>query len=296
MKRKAFTLIELLVVISIIAMLMAIMMPALGKARNMAATKVCASNMRQMAIASTAYASDNNDECVRSITLYNSEDRDGAEPDYNSSWVTWPIHEGSIKPYNIGSFYGYADVNQASIQERIDGIRHGTLYSYLGNEEVLHCPKDKRSSNNAGTGGYRTYSISQAFNGEYWNKGFGPVAKHMSQIRRPSERIFAVEEADPRGANLNSWSLEIGLKGFRDPLVYWHDNGFSIAYADSHAEIFQLRDRRTLDWLDKLENDPASTAYYSDQWSVKGPDANMDLVKMVKAYDNFDAFNDSTGW
>lgn len=57
--RYAFTLIELLVVVSIIALLIAILLPALGRARAAANMTACLSNMRQMAIATTAYATDN---------------------------------------------------------------------------------------------------------------------------------------------------------------------------------------------------------------------------------------------
>jgi prepilin-type N-terminal cleavage/methylation domain-containing protein len=59
--KKAFTLIELLVVISIIAVLMAIMMPALNKARQIAKNTICRSNMKNLGMASIMWSQDNDD-------------------------------------------------------------------------------------------------------------------------------------------------------------------------------------------------------------------------------------------
>ncbi len=64
LQKSGFTLIELLVVISIIALLLAIMMPALGKVKRKAQSVVCRTRLKQMGVAFLLYAQDNDDEFV----------------------------------------------------------------------------------------------------------------------------------------------------------------------------------------------------------------------------------------
>jgi len=81
--RKAFTLIELLVVISIIALLIAILLPALGKARYAAQMAQCLSHQHQLAVGAHTHAADNDGAITR---FKNASDTDGWN---QSGWWAW---------------------------------------------------------------------------------------------------------------------------------------------------------------------------------------------------------------
>ena len=70
-KRRGFTLIELLVVIAIIALLMGILMPALQRVKKQARTVYCLSSLKQIGIAMTAYALENDDLIPRALDEHN---------------------------------------------------------------------------------------------------------------------------------------------------------------------------------------------------------------------------------
>ena len=89
--RKAFTLIELLVVIAIIAILAALLLPVLARAKDSAKTAQCVSNQRQLLVASFAYSSDNGGFFVWTFAGY------GDEAD-TENWQFYLQPYGAVQP------------------------------------------------------------------------------------------------------------------------------------------------------------------------------------------------------
>lgn len=132
---QGFTLVELLVVIAIIAVLAAMLLPALSKAKASGQSVACRSNLRQLQFGYLAYAHENSDRqppnMARAATL-------GDVMNLPGSWVV-----GSAR----------TDVNVTNIQA-------GVIYPYVGAPAVYHCPADK--STVAGAPGLlrsRSYSM-----------------------------------------------------------------------------------------------------------------------------------------
>lgn len=232
--RKAFTLIELLVVISIIALLMAILLPALQRAKKQGAGSACLANVKSISAAWFMYHLDHDDFLVPA-QVYSGQ---------RTSWVQRPQDEqGNMTP---------SQTMECPLQDKIRGIERGLIFPYMGQTyKAFHCPADHRQ--NFGIEGYRSYSMVGCLNG---NPPSSPYYKYQilryTQIKSPGDKYMLVEEADSRGFNSDSWRLGTREMGYDpvqwwSPLAVWHGDSSTLGFCDGHAELHRWREKLTIE-------------------------------------------------
>jgi prepilin-type N-terminal cleavage/methylation domain-containing protein len=233
-----FTLIELLVVIAIIAILAAMLLPALARAKQRATSAVCRSNEKQLATAWIMYCDDNKDMVVNFERQNFPNTPTGDKP---WCYLTPPV--APVFPP------GSSATDQARITFR-EGYKQGALNVYAPNPDVVHCPGDTRAKLVAGSGfAWGSCSGAGTLNGE--RRETDGIYKR-SQIKRPSRIMLWVEENDPRGENLGSWIMNpaspptySGASLIDSPAAF-HGTSSTFNFADGHCESHKWLDGPTI--------------------------------------------------
>jgi len=226
--KRAFTLIELLVVIAIIAILAAILLPVLTRAKDRGLTVSCLNNLRQLTVCWLMYAQDHNDIVPPNQSVYDIYTGEPI-PGANLDWTWCP---GNTR----------VDTNTAHIES-------GYLYPYNQSPGIYHCPAD-RSMVQTPDGSYlrtRSYNMSESFNGIAFKAGIGldflPAFVKLSQVATPPpteafvfidvhedgilDSLFGIPwPGEPYGYGDHWWDLPANR----------HNQGCNFSFADGHVE------------------------------------------------------------
>ncbi|MFH1371646.1 MAG: prepilin-type N-terminal cleavage/methylation domain-containing protein [Planctomycetota bacterium] len=236
-----FTLVELLVVIAVIALLMAVLLPALTRAREMGKRAVCLYRLEQLMLAWFMYADNNDDKivCGDAEEYGDWETRSGvyaAGGDHYGE-MPWTLDDWSLP---------------MTIEEMKDKIRKGALFRYTKDTRVYKCPTGKSEK-------LRMYSVVDSMNvtdnSHLGGIGAGAVMIEVrQQIRKPYERFVFFDDGGTGPSAKGGWTVrvyknsDLNSQRWWDPPPIRHGEGTTFSFADGHTEYHKWRDKRTIDF------------------------------------------------
>ena len=202
-RKAAFTLIELLVVISIIAILAALLLPALSKAKAKAQAISCENNIKQVMLGVHLYALDNHEYIP--------------EANWNSPWVV------------RGWLY---DAAQGSVPASPSSLQAGLIWEYLKNTNIYQCPSVNPktvSTYTSRNNKLSTYLMNGAVD------GFGGISpKSYKQGNFTQDAIIMWQAAEPNPGDWND-----GSSSPAEGITLIHNSGTTVGVVDGHVEYMK---------------------------------------------------------
>ena len=268
-RHAGFTLIELLVVIAIIAILAAMLLPVLSKAKNKTQGIYCMNNLKQLTLAWKLYSDDN-----RNIFPAN-------EDNANGGWVRGGLN-----------YAGSTD--NTNIQFLIDPA-YARLGPYVKSPKVYKCPADMSCSfGRTGDPRVRSVSMSQAIGPDLngtaglprgqWlpSPTFKVYVKETDMVRPAPVNLWVFVDEHPDSINDGGFAVKMPISGtdtvWVDVPAAYHGGACGFSFADGHAEIHK--------WLRPQAIPPVKYQMISGQIAVNdNPDVRW-VAARTSAYSN----------
>jgi prepilin-type N-terminal cleavage/methylation domain-containing protein/prepilin-type processing-associated H-X9-DG protein len=242
-KKQGFTLIELLVVISVIAILLAILMPSLRLAKEAGQRIACLGNLKGLQTAWELYANANDEKIVNGEAWYAAAGGvDGTNGARNGNEPYWC---GDDTADAMGRTHLTEDVQRSAIES-------GALFSYCKSVKIYHCSTGVR-------GEVRNYAMVDSMNG-YARTGtstngtasnsrgilVGNIrlwCKTKPEITKASSRMVFGDEGM---ATTDSIATNYTSERWWDPGQVRHSNGNTYSFADGHCEYWKWKGKGTI--------------------------------------------------
>lgn len=225
MRTKAFTLIELLVVVAIIALLVAILLPAMARARETSRLSVSLSNHKQLIAAWMMYADDHKGRMVNGNT--------GTIAQGSAAGFTVVGERQEDAWVGFTGTIGSTLIPNQTEAEQVYDIRLGALYRYTKDANIYRCPGGVVRS-------ARTYAIVDSMNG--W-PFLAPGVRNPRVLRRTDELIKhagrRIVFMDTDQQTYASWTAFWNGEAWMEPPSSRHLNGSTLSFADGHAEYWK---------------------------------------------------------
>ena len=223
----AFTLAELLIVLAIIALLAAILLPALGQAKASARQSTCLGNLKQLQLAWLSYAHENED------------------------WL--PPNRAERSEFDMVAIARSWVLGNPKLDKDDTGLRSGVLFPYVGKSTAIyHCPSDPSTvRGEPALVRNRSYSIDSWLNSELKSgtsaDEINPDSRNLRRLSQVNAkgagRVFAF--IDEHGMSIDDGAFGIGNWALiPDPPPYWlafpgerHRGGSNLSFADGHVEF-----------------------------------------------------------
>ena len=225
-----FTLIELLVVISIIAILMAILFPALNRAREQGKRSVCLNNLKSLQLAWIMYSDENDDKIVNGDT--EEYGHFGPPPDGACAQGGYHYLE---RPWVFNDWEG-----TKTADDKKNAILKGALYPFTKTIKVYRCPVGRISRDE-----YRLYCIVDSMNCKGWDDR-RVMLKKKTAIKDAPYRFVFMDDGGTVGQTLGGWTTYADRDEWWDPPPIRHADGTAFSYVDGHTQAWKWRDPRTI--------------------------------------------------